>query len=159
MKLCDSEIEKCLEKGVQQKESKKMMKQLKTVRSFLSLENMAQSDSEEEEEVESLDEDNKKEDVENEKLDKEKIEVHPLFVLDKAFAQVNSVGSATAMVAILNGKKLSIANLGDSGFTLIRFKNGEAFTFSKSKEQQHNFNIPFQLSCLPKERDFETLES
>lgn len=58
-----------------------------------------------------------------------------MFVLDKAFSQVNSVGSATAMVAILNGKNLSIANLGDSGFMIIRFKNGEAFTFSKSKEQ------------------------
>jgi serine/threonine protein phosphatase PrpC len=62
------------------------------------------------------------------------------------------------MVAILNGKKLSIANLGDSGFMIIRFKNREAFTFSKSKEQQHNFNIPFQLSYLPREKDFELLE-
>jgi hypothetical protein len=47
------------------------------------------------------------------------------------------------MVAIRNQKEISIANLGDSGFLLIRFRNGEAYTAAKSKEQQHSFNIPY----------------
>ena len=88
----------------------------------------------------------------------DKIEIHPLYILDKAFSQVNDVGSATAMVSILNGRKISFANLGDSGFMIIRIRNGEAYTFARSKEQQHNFNIPFQLSSLPVEKDFQTLK-
>jgi serine/threonine protein phosphatase PrpC len=61
-------------------------------------------------------------------------------------------------VAIRNQKDISIANLGDSGFVLIRFRNGEAYTFARSKEQQHSFNIPFQLSILPGQKDIEQLE-
>jgi hypothetical protein len=38
------------------------------------------------------------------------------------------------MVAIRNQSQLEIANLGDSGFMLIRFRNGEAYTAAKSKE-------------------------
>jgi hypothetical protein len=53
-------------------------------------------------------------------------------------------------VAIKNGQELRVANIGDSGFLLIRFsKDNEAYCAHKSKEQQHAFNIPFQLSVLP----------
>jgi serine/threonine protein phosphatase PrpC len=48
---------------------------------------------------------------------------------------VTAVGSSTACVAIRNNKEMSIANLGDSGFVLIRFRNGEAYTAARSKEQ------------------------
>jgi len=61
------------------------------------------------------------------------------------------------MVAILNKNELSIANIGDSGFLVIRFKNGEPFCPHKSKEQQHAFNIPYQLSQLPTQADLEIL--
>jgi serine/threonine protein phosphatase PrpC len=67
----------------------------------------------------------------------------PTYILQQAFNKVNAVGSATALVAILNKNELSIANIGDSGFLVIRFKNGEPFCPHKSKEQQHAFNIPF----------------
>ena len=63
------------------------------------------------------------------------------------------------MVAIRNQGHISIANLGDSGFMLIRFRNGEAYTAAKSKEQQHSFNIPYQLSILPTEKDVDNLKS
>lgn len=53
--------------------------------------------------------------------------IYPTFVLEKAFNKVNAVGSATAMVAILNKNELSIANIGDSGFMVIRFKAGEPY--------------------------------
>jgi serine/threonine protein phosphatase PrpC len=55
------------------------------------------------------------------------MQLFPTYILSKSFKRVNAVGSATAIVAILNKKELSIANIGDSGFILIRFKNGEPF--------------------------------
>lgn len=61
------------------------------------------------------------------------------------------------MIAILNKNELSIANIGDSGFLVIRFKHGEPFCPHKSKEQQHAFNIPYQLSRLPTQADLEIL--
>jgi hypothetical protein len=53
---------------------------------------------------------------------------------------------------------LSIANLGDSGFILIRFRDGTAFQAMRSSEQQHSFNIPFQLTILPGEKELELLK-
>jgi len=41
---------------------------------------------------------------------------------------------------------------------LIRFRNGEAYTAAKSKEQQHSFNIPYQISVLPGQKDLEKLK-
>lgn len=69
------------------------------------------------------------------KLDHENVTLHPIYILSQAFAKVSDVGSATALVAIRNQKEISIANLGDSGFLLIRFRNGEAYTAARSKEQ------------------------
>ena len=62
------------------------------------------------------------------------------------------------MVAIRNQREINIANLGDSGFVLIRFRNNEAYTAARSKEQQHSFNIPFQLSILPGPNELENLK-
>ncbi len=60
--------------------------------------------------------------------------LYPTYILQKAFLKVNAVGSATALIAILNKDELSIANIGDSGFLVIRFKNGEPYCPHKSKE-------------------------
>lgn len=60
--------------------------------------------------------------------------IFPTYVLEKAFKRVKAVGSATAMVAVLNKNELAIANIGDSGFLVIRFKNGEPYCPHKSKE-------------------------
>lgn len=84
--------------------------------------------------------------------------IYPHYILEKAFKRVNAVGSATAMIGVLNSpNELSIANIGDSGFLVIRFKNGEPYCPYKSKEQQHSFNIPYQLSQLPTKVDLEIL--
>lgn len=93
------------------------------------------------------------------KLDKQHYEqkLFPTFILQKAYQKVTAVGSATALVAILNGNELHVANVGDSGFFVIRFKNGEPYVPYKSKEQQHSFNIPYQLSQLPTQADLEIL--
>ncbi len=92
------------------------------------------------------------------KYDIESIILHPIYILEQAFKKVTAVGSSTAMVAIRNQKDIHIANLGDSGFVLIRFRNGEAYTAARSKEQQHSFNIPYQISILPGPNELELLK-
>jgi len=58
-----------------------------------------------------------------------------------------SIGSSTACIVSLHREERRIysANLGDSGFMVIR--DGEVV--HKSTEQQHQFNTPYQLSVFP----------
>lgn len=58
-----------------------------------------------------------------------------------------SAGSSTACIVILDRQshRLHTANLGDSGFLVVR--GGEVV--HRSDEQQHYFNTPFQLSIAP----------
>lgn len=58
-------------------------------------------------------------------------------------------GSSTACLLILNraANTIHTANLGDSGFIVVR--HGEVV--HKSEEQQHHFNTPFQLGVPPTE--------
>ncbi|CAB3402426.1 unnamed protein product [Caenorhabditis bovis] len=55
------------------------------------------------------------------------------------------VGSSTACVLVVHQEKLYSANLGDSGFMVVR--NGKVIL--KSREQVHYFNAPFQLTLPP----------
>lgn len=57
------------------------------------------------------------------------------------------IGSSTACVVVLNrtDQMLYTANIGDSGFLVMR--NGQIV--HRSEEQQHYFNTPFQLSLAP----------
>ncbi|KAJ3645640.1 hypothetical protein Zmor_023281 [Zophobas morio] len=57
------------------------------------------------------------------------------------------LGSSTACVVILNrdNNTLYTANIGDSGFMVVR----KGRIIRKSEEQQHYFNTPFQLSLPP----------
>ena len=50
-------------------------------------------------------------------------------------------GSSTACVLALEGDTLHAANLGDSGFMVVR-RNKVHY---KSRSQQHQLNFPFQL--------------
>jgi len=65
------------------------------------------------------------------------------------------IGSSTACVAIFNhaDSKLYTANIGDSGFLV--FRGGRVV--HRSHEQQHYFNIPFQLSLPPTHMATEVL--
>ena len=56
-------------------------------------------------------------------------------------------GSSTACVVVLQATagKMCSANIGDSGFLVVR--NGSII--HRSQEQQHYFNTPFQLSLPP----------
>lgn len=57
------------------------------------------------------------------------------------------VGSSTACIVALHRQERTIytANLGDSGFLVIRHDE----IVHRSQEQQHYFNTPFQLSVAP----------
>ncbi|CAD6185638.1 unnamed protein product [Caenorhabditis auriculariae] len=55
------------------------------------------------------------------------------------------VGSSTACVLVVHQEMLYSANLGDSGFMVVR--GGKVI--SKSREQTHYFNAPFQLTSPP----------
>ena len=57
-------------------------------------------------------------------LDIEVVSIDPTYILNRGFKKVSAVGSSTALVAIRNQKSIHIANLGDSGFILIRFRDG-----------------------------------
>lgn len=57
------------------------------------------------------------------------------------------IGSSTACIIVFNRESnyLHTANLGDSGFVIVR-KNK---IVHRSRDQQHYFNSPFQLAILP----------
>jgi len=68
----------------------------------------------------------------------------PVEIMDYGYQQIkNIVGSSTSLVIVISeaGKKLSSANLGDSGFMIIR----ENKVHFRSEEMQHFFNFPYQL--------------
>jgi len=50
-------------------------------------------------------------------------------------------GTSTACVAILDGTKLKVGNVGDSGTLILRKEK----TFFRTKEQQVEFNMPYQI--------------
>jgi len=73
----------------------------------------------------------------------------PVEILSYAYKKCSEItGTSTACVLIFNPQKneLSTANLGDSGFLVIR--SGKLFY--RSKAQQHRFNYPFQIGTNSK---------
>jgi protein phosphatase PTC7 len=75
----------------------------------------------------------------------EKLGQHdPVEIMEYGRKQVQHItGSSTALVIVLSNAatKLTAANLGDSGFMVIR----ENEVFYRSEEMQHFFNFPYQL--------------
>ena len=64
------------------------------------------------------------------------------------------VGSATACIVTLQSSELFAANLGDSGFLIVRPSkdNKSVQLIFKSEEQQHSFNFPYQLGNSSSDR-------
>lgn len=58
-------------------------------------------------------------------------------------------GASTAAVLQANRAGVGVANLGDSGFMLLRGSPQGMEVVAKSREQQHGFNFPYQLSHWP----------
>lgn len=84
----------------------------------------------------------------------------PSLLLEQGFREMQEnkqqiVGSSTACLMMLSHTdlKLYTANIGDSGFLVVRC--GEVV--HRSQEQQHYFNTPFQLSLPPTELQSEVL--
>lgn len=76
----------------------------------------------------------------------------PVTTLRNAYDHVtyhNVIGSTTACIIKLEGDNLRAANLGDSGFLVVR----DHQVVYRTKEQQFSFNFPFQIGtnsdCLP----------
>jgi len=84
----------------------------------------------------------------------------PSKLLEQGFREMQEnkqqiIGSSTACLMMLchSDLKLYTANIGDSGFLVVR--SGEVV--HRSQEQQHYFNTPFQLSLPPTELQREVL--
>jgi protein phosphatase PTC7 len=76
----------------------------------------------------------------------------PIDILSASYQELQQdkvplIGSCTACIVALHKEKNTIytANLGDSGFMVIR----DGRVVHRSEEQQHYFNTPFQLSVAP----------
>jgi len=66
----------------------------------------------------------------------------PLELLSYAYERAKTIqGSSTACILTLSGTTLRTANIGDSGFMIIRDGN----IVYRSKEQLHSFNYPYQI--------------
>lgn len=73
--------------------------------------------------------------------------LHPRAVLRAADRDSKVTGSATCTIAILDPKEpwLYAGNIGDSGFYLIRKRDGKVDLVNRSEERLHGFNFPCQL--------------
>lgn len=82
-----------------------------------------------------------------------------LDVLRLGFSATRSFGSSTALVAVLERKsQLGVASLGDSALLILRRQEASNFrVVGRTKEQQHAFNCPYQLSLLPSPVHFPEL--
>eukprot|EP00826_Nyctotherus_ovalis_P046479 TRINITY_DN5258_c0_g1_i1.p1 TRINITY_DN5258_c0_g1~~TRINITY_DN5258_c0_g1_i1.p1 ORF type:complete len:139 (+),score=8.74 TRINITY_DN5258_c0_g1_i1:418-834(+) len=67
----------------------------------------------------------------------------PKSILIAAVNKTTVTGSSTCCIASLSDT-LNFANLGDSGFLLLRHSNNSLETVFKSSEQCHGFNFPYQ---------------
>ena len=69
-------------------------------------------------------------------------------ILDYAYSSNEEVGSCTVCVAQLEeGRSLKVANLGDSGLKVLRREPAGAWQVAwESGSQQHEFNMPYQMS-------------
>jgi protein phosphatase PTC7 len=70
-------------------------------------------------------------------------------ILDYAYTSNEEVGSCTVCVAQLEeeGRRLKVANLGDSGLKVLRRSPGGGWLVAwESGAQQHEFNMPYQMS-------------
>jgi len=83
-----------------------------------------------------------------------------LAMLQRGYDSMRSYGATTAIIASVDasGSMLGVANLGDSGLRQLRKGyDGSMRIVGRTREQQHFFNCPFQLSRLPEPKDFPRL--
>ena len=83
-------------------------------------------------------------------------EISPKELLIRAFAQLPKgiYGSTTALLCVLRGGHVRIANIGDSKAVIIRFNAQGPYILMTTNEQQHAFNFPFQVSRVPNHSEY-----
>lgn len=71
----------------------------------------------------------------------------PREILIDAVNENRETGSCTCVMATLDetAPYLYTANLGDSGYLLLRKEGLDLIQLFRTKEQQHSFNFPFQV--------------
>ncbi|KAF2072322.1 hypothetical protein CYY_006356 [Polysphondylium violaceum] len=78
----------------------------------------------------------------------------PLTIMEQGYIFSQDVkGSSTCCIVVLGGRNLLSANLGDSGFLVIR--NSEVIF--RTREQQHAFNMPYQLGTQSIDRPIHSI--
>ncbi|KAM3291174.1 putative protein phosphatase 2C 62 [Capsicum chacoense] len=65
----------------------------------------------------------------------------PKRVLNLSVSKTDFPGCSTVLIGYFDGKALHVANIGDSGFIVVR--NGRVYT--KSSPMLHEFNLPIQI--------------
>lgn len=91
------------------------------------------------------------------------VEQKALTVLSEGFDNARAFGSSTACVLTVDsvGERVGIANLGDSGCIHFRkqFLTGalSMTCVMRTREQQHGFNVPYQLSRLPSPDQYDEI--
>merc|ERR1719362_783661 len=84
-------------------------------------------------------------------------------LLQRGFEAARSFGSSTALVTALSESTgmLGVANIGDSAMLQLRRQSNGRLAGMRcvgcTREQQHSFNCPYQLACMPEEADFPQL--
>ncbi|XP_022896952.1 probable protein phosphatase 2C BIPP2C1 isoform X1 [Olea europaea var. sylvestris] len=84
----------------------------------------------------------------------------PVKVLKHCVGRTQSPGSTTVLIAHLDGQALHVANIGDSGFIILR----HGTVYKKSSPMFHEFHFPVQIargddpSCLTEEYKVELEE-
>ena len=91
------------------------------------------------------------------------VEDRAVSVLSEGFNFASAFGSSTACILVMDdlGEKIGIANIGDSGCLHYRkqfLTNAMSMTcVMKTRDQQHAFNMPYQLSRLPNPEHYDEL--
>eukprot|EP00929_Paragymnodinium_shiwhaense_P007909 TRINITY_DN111832_c0_g1_i1.p1 TRINITY_DN111832_c0_g1~~TRINITY_DN111832_c0_g1_i1.p1 ORF type:complete len:1047 (-),score=145.33 TRINITY_DN111832_c0_g1_i1:154-3294(-) len=69
--------------------------------------------------------------------------------ISAAETQATTYGASTISVLTMNDGEVGVANLGDSGYMLLRKESHGMAIVRRSEEQQHSWNCPYQLTRLP----------
>mmetsp|Transcript_68352 Transcript_68352/g.123182 ORF Transcript_68352/g.123182 Transcript_68352/m.123182 type:complete len:1297 (-) Transcript_68352:133-4023(-) len=69
--------------------------------------------------------------------------------MSSAETSAKAYGASTITVLAMEGDRIGVANLGDSGFMLLRKGTRGMTVVHRSEEQQHSWNCPYQLTRLP----------
>mmetsp|Transcript_47750 Transcript_47750/g.153739 ORF Transcript_47750/g.153739 Transcript_47750/m.153739 type:complete len:1058 (+) Transcript_47750:105-3278(+) len=77
------------------------------------------------------------------------VEERAVAAMVAAEENADAYGASTITVLVLQGRQIGVANLGDSGFMLLRKTPRGMSVVASSPEQQHSWNCPYQLTRLP----------